>query len=199
MKQDFAKQAQNFWEKCFALVDLKCRFLTLGTKEDKEPLHDKEWAPKQPKVNPAFVQLPGLCIRTSSGDMALPSEIAIWLKDYIAAIQSYIECKLPRWTDRDFHWEDQIDVGLQYPEVHSFILTCDCRMSISATWLHTHPTSSSIFIPLSLSVSLHMDKWEETPTLIHICHAHSGCWFIHKCPPPSCSTPDICSMFFFQH
>ena len=124
IKRDTAKQAQNVWEKRFALVDLKRRFPILGAKEDEELLHDKERVPKRPKVDPAFVKLPGLRIRTYGGDLASPSahpEIAIRPKDRTAAIQGSIERELLRQKDRDFHWEDQIEVGLHILKcIHSY-------------------------------------------------------------------------------
>ena len=73
IKWDSEKWVQNVWEKGFTLVDLECRFLTLGIEEDEELLHDKERVPKQPKVDPASAKLPGLRIRTYGGDLVSPS------------------------------------------------------------------------------------------------------------------------------
>ena len=154
IKRDTAKQAQNVWEKRFALVDLKRRFPTLGVKEDEELLHDKERVPKRPRVDSASAKLPGLRIRTYGGDLSSPSahtEIAIRPKDRTAAIQSSIEHELMRQKDRDYHWEDQIDVGLSCSEMHPFILTCACRMSISPNQFRMRLVSSNIFVPLGLS------------------------------------------------
>ena len=38
--------------------------------------------------------------------------------DCIPAIQGSIERELLRQKDRDYHWEDRIEVGLPYPAVH---------------------------------------------------------------------------------
>ena len=41
-RQEVAQQSQTVWEKRVTVADMKRRFLSLGTKEDKELLHDKE-------------------------------------------------------------------------------------------------------------------------------------------------------------
>lgn len=49
-KRESAVIGQTVWDKRFALVDLKRKFPTLGTKEDEELLHDKERIPKKAKT-----------------------------------------------------------------------------------------------------------------------------------------------------
>jgi enhancer of polycomb-like protein len=48
-RQEVMQQSQTVWEKGVTVADMKRGFLSLGTKEDKELLHDKERVLKRPK------------------------------------------------------------------------------------------------------------------------------------------------------
>ena len=55
LKRDSMIHSASVWESRIALVDLKRKFPTLGTKEDEEYFYDKERIPKKPKNEPGFV------------------------------------------------------------------------------------------------------------------------------------------------
>ncbi len=49
-KRDLVVQTSSVWEKRFALVDLKRKFPSLGTKEDEELFQDRERVPNRIKT-----------------------------------------------------------------------------------------------------------------------------------------------------
>ena len=51
IKREQATQSRSMWEKRFALVDLKRKFPTLGSKEDEELFQDRERVPKRIKTD----------------------------------------------------------------------------------------------------------------------------------------------------
>jgi len=50
LKREASQQARAVWERREDLVNMKRRFLSLGSKEDEELFYDKERVPKKPKV-----------------------------------------------------------------------------------------------------------------------------------------------------
>ena len=53
LKRDVVTQGKGMWERRFALVDVKRKFPSLGTKEDEDLFQDKERAPKKIKTDVA--------------------------------------------------------------------------------------------------------------------------------------------------
>lgn len=64
VKREHISQTKAMWEKRFALVDLKRKFPTLGTKEDEELFQDRERVPKKIKTDFSKCVLPVYCIRS---------------------------------------------------------------------------------------------------------------------------------------
>lgn len=52
LKREASVQGQAVWERRLALVELKRKFPSLGTKEDEELFFDKERIAKKPKIEP---------------------------------------------------------------------------------------------------------------------------------------------------
>ena len=60
LKHEGAHQSQNAWENQLSLVELKRKFPSLGTREDKNLLHDKEHLLKRPRTDSASVCVQGM-------------------------------------------------------------------------------------------------------------------------------------------
>ncbi|KAI0944834.1 hypothetical protein AcW1_001669 [Taiwanofungus camphoratus] len=118
-KRNAAVHGHAVWEKRLALVDLKRKYHSLGSKEDDELFYDKERVPKRPKLE-ATGRIP-LRLRTrDNGELASPvahAEPTIRPKERLAQIQSQIEQEMARRREKDHGWEDAIDNPYQHAPV----------------------------------------------------------------------------------
>ncbi|PSR71467.1 hypothetical protein PHLCEN_2v12734 [Hermanssonia centrifuga] len=109
-KRDLAVQTSSVWEKRFALVDLKRKFPSLGTKEDEELFQDRERVPKRIKTE-ASGRLP-LKLRTRDpGEYGSPisAQPIMKPKERLTLIQNQVDQELASRKEKDHHWDDLLD------------------------------------------------------------------------------------------
>ncbi|KAK7683201.1 hypothetical protein QCA50_013874 [Cerrena zonata] len=110
-KRESAVVGQVVWDKRFALVDLKRRYPTLGTKEDEELLHDKERIPKKAKTDTSG--RPIVRLHAGSREPAVSQEPIMHPKAKLEIIQKQIESEMVQRKEKDHHWEDAVDNAYQ--------------------------------------------------------------------------------------
>ncbi|KAF7798750.1 hypothetical protein EIP86_009975 [Pleurotus ostreatoroseus] len=120
------------WERWFALVDLKRKFPSLGSREDEELFQDRGRMPKKIKTNFSSGRLP-LKLRTPrETEFGSPIiEPMMKPKDRYAQIQAAIDQELAKRKQEDHGWEDLIDV----------------RTSMSTCFLYTYKAFQNPYQP----------------------------------------------------
>ena len=177
LKREASVQGQAVWECRLALVELKRKFPSLGTKEDEELFFDKERVAKKLKTeapryglillyspeysNTLQYRIPIKLRTRDATDLASPvahPEPQIRPKEREAQIRSQIEQEVAKRKEENRSWDDLIDVCL------SIILTCEsmlstCVESISATSSTISFTSIQSHSPFVQCLTRHASDW----------------------------------------